>query len=105
MDIEKDLLERTPLGIKANIKDGDILTLADVDFKVSICVVEKTVVEKIEETVTENELYEYVVYCPKCPAKYVVKSLSDRIAECHDCLKYNKSKIADEKPIQVKKCK
>ena len=86
-------------GIKAIIRDGNTLTLADKDFCVSM------VAPKKEETTSEQPIIEYelVIICPKCGTKYPVDGEDAKVLECDNCNPLNKGRIAKIKAQKVPK--
>ncbi|MCL2079204.1 MAG: FHA domain-containing protein [Oscillospiraceae bacterium] len=87
-------------GIKAILRDGQYLTLADRTFEVSINA--KTHVggtgEPSEPSANEEgKTKVYYIICPKCGKEHIVSSLEEKIAECDDCDKYDKKAIAKER--------
>ena len=77
-------------GIKEILRDGDILTLADKDFKVSISIISAP--PMLQDSSEEQKIL--VITCNICGRTYRVSSLEDKIEECEDCDEYDKYKIS-----------
>ena len=80
-------------GIKKIIRDGDLLTLADKRFKVSIC---KNSIDAEQEIIPAEEI-RYIITCPRCGTEYEVPDINAQKDKCEKCDKYNDYYIADEK--------
>ncbi|MCL2065098.1 MAG: FHA domain-containing protein [Candidatus Cloacimonetes bacterium] len=96
-------------GIKQIIRDGDILTLADKEFKISISIEETSVdhdvaaISDCQQEPASSDKTLFIITCDVCGRKYSVSSINDKIAECEDCDDYDKYKISRISAKEIKK--
>jgi len=92
-------------GLRQVVRNGDTLTIADIEFKVSVAVPVTVAPETVSINSSNQEavqtIKKFVITCPKCGKKYEVKDINEKIKECDECDDYDKEEIVKIKAEEI----
>jgi len=90
-------------GFKQIIRNGDVLAIADLEFKVSVCAAVLPATNICNPVVQEPKTVKtkYIITCPKCGKKYDVKDINEKITECEECDDFDKEEIKKISAMEV----